>query len=235
MRKNLISEYTFDTDIGSWFEKSTYYPYSANISSYTARQGKSLKLELRKGENNRSELGTDPRLAPKEGWYGFSLFFPSSFTNESNIESIVQFQSFPDNGKPWRSAPFFIGVLNDKFILDQRTEGLYLRTELGLVGKSKWNDFVIHAKWSNGSDGLIEIWHNDKLILSKGGANCYNDKLNPYFKIGIYKWDNTTVNRTIYIDEVRIGNEKATYNDVYPYKKLIKTVKYYSDGSTEEK
>jgi hypothetical protein len=37
----------------------------------------------------------------------------------------------------------------------------------------------------------------------------------PYFKIGINRW-NMRENRVLYIDAVRIGNERATYKDVAP-------------------
>ena len=64
---------------------------------------------------------------------------------------------------------------------------------------------------------------NNKLVYSRlNMPNCYNDLLSPYFKIGIYKWDwagtskSVTTSRVVYIDEVRIGNEKSGYDKVYP-------------------
>ena len=248
-RKNLIVEADFDSTISPKFtENNMFYPYSATIVKTPKRSGSSLKVELRKNENIRAEYGVHPKLGPKESWYGFSIFLPSTFEVDKNPASFVQWHAYPDQGEAWRSPPMFLGVMGNNFIIDQRTDTLkistptsqtFKRTVLGAATKSKWNDFVVHTKWSHKSDGLVEIWMNDKLILTKEGANCYNDLLNPYFKIGIYKWDFATSliqtkSRVIYVDEVRIGNEKAIYNDVYPGKKLIRTVKYYYDGTSEE-
>jgi hypothetical protein len=247
-RQNLIAEYTFDTLVGNWGEKTMHSDCSIAIAS-NARRGKSLRMTLIKGEGMRTELGTLPINAPQEGWYGFSLFFPETFENDVNPESIVQWHSFPDKGEEWRSAPLFIGTLNGNLILEQRTDSVkitngstitYKRDIIAALEKGVWSDYVVHAKWSHKSDGLLEIWKDDKLIFTKKGANCYNDTWFPFFKIGIYSWDFTkskmkTDTRVIYIDEVRLGNAKATYNDVYSGRKLIKTVLYYSDGTTEIK
>jgi len=246
-RSNLLLEQTFDSSVGSWFENSTYYPYSATISSYTARAaraGKSLKLELRKGENMRAELGTNPQSSPKEGWYGFTLFFPSGFVADDYHESIMQFQSFPDPGENWRSAVMFLGVVKDRLILAQWSDSnkisvqgspKYSQTDFGQLEKSKWLDFVIHARWAYDATGFIEIWKDNKLLLRKSGPNCYNDNLNPYFKIGIYKWDfslSPLTKRELYVDEVRIGNANANYFDVFPGKISTKTINYFNDGSS---
>lgn len=116
------------------------------------------------------------------------------------------------------------------------------RIDLGLVTKSRWTDFVFHIKWAHNNTGVVELWRNDKLIYSRyNRANSFNDVLAPYFKIGVYKWEwegisrSVSTERTLYIDEVRIGNDKATYNDVFPGKRIVKTVLHYNDGSTSEK
>lgn len=87
---------------------------------------------------------------------------------------------------------------------------------------------MLHARWSHKADGFFELWQDDKLVTKDKGPNCYNDKLNPCFKIGVYKWDldkSAIKGRVLYIDEVRIGNDKATYQDVYPSNNLTKTTK----------
>ncbi|RZJ77944.1 MAG: hypothetical protein EOO20_28335, partial [Chryseobacterium sp.] len=97
------------------------------------------------------------------------------------------------------------------------------RIDLGPITKNEWSDFVFHINWAHNEKGVVELWKNNKMLYSRiNKANCYNDKLYPYFKIGIYKWDwegkseSTTSERTIFIDEVRIGNSKANYDMVCP-------------------
>lgn len=164
-------------------------------------------MELRNNENLRTELGTDPRYSPKEVFAKFSLFFPSDYIlDQDNIESIVQFQSFPNEGNQFRSAPLFLGVFNDNFVIDIRTEaGFADRIDLGVIEKDVWHDFIMHVKWSPDSDGLLEVWHQGNKVANSMGANCYEDLLNPYFKVGIYKFNNTTVNRVIFVDEVTLA------------------------------
>jgi len=248
-RRNLVYEYTFDTEVGTWPEKSVFSDCSAVITNTYARKGSSVRLTLIKGEGNRTELGTSPNNAPKEGWYGVSVYFQPSFENDVLPESIMQWQSFPDKGEAWRSAPLFIGLLNGNYILEQRTDSVKISTGatvqhkrdiIGPATKGVWTDFVLHAVWSYKSDGLLELWKDDKLVFTKKGANSYNDELYPYAKIGPYKWDFTESKilsdmRVMYVDEFRVGNEKATYYDVWPGRKLLKTVLYYSDGTTEVK
>jgi hypothetical protein len=244
-RKNLIAEYAFDTEVGPWPEKTIFNDCSAVITP-NGRKGSAVRLMLVKGEGNRAELGTSPNDAPKEGWYGFSLLVPQSYEDDVLPESVVQWQSFPDKGENWRSAPLFIGIMNGSFILEQRTDSVEISTgstfqhkrdHLGAVNKGKWTDFVVHARWSYKGDGFLEVWKDDSLVFTKKGPTAYNDKLYPYFKAGPYKWDFTESKiaadvRVLYVDEVRIGSEKATYFDVWPGRKLIKTVMYYSDGTT---
>lgn len=231
---SIVSYHNFDSSEGEWFEKSMFFPYSYALSDSTKKKGRSLRIELRKGDGIRAEFGTDPKLSTKEGWFGFSVFFPLNFVKDrSSSESIVQFQARPDFdlGEYWRSAPLFLGVLNDRMILEVRTDSNkvtpqdkynFERIDLGPLVKDEWLDCVFHIKWAHDNTGVIELWKNNILVYSRiNKPNCYNDKLYPYFKIGIYKWDwaslssSTTTQRNIFIDEVRIGNSNANYDKVY--------------------
>lgn len=230
---SLLFYYSFDTFLGNWFEKSVFYPYSTYISPW-AKSGKSVKIELRKGENIRAELATDARTMPQEGWFGFSVFFPYDYATDPSPESIVQFQAKPDFtlGENWRSPPVMLGVLNDRLILEVRTSAKQInnqgdftfeRIDLGLLTKNKWTDYVFHIKWASDNTGVLELWKNNSIIHSRvGKPNSYNDLLPPYFKIGIYKWDwagiskSITTRRIIYVDEVRIGKANAGYASVVP-------------------
>jgi hypothetical protein len=229
---SVVSYYNFDSSIGNWYEKSTYYGYSATLSDVVKKKGKSLRFELRKGENKRAELAIDPRLSTAESWYGFSIYIPASFTYDVSPESLVQFHSLPDfsSGEDWRSPPVMLGVMKDRLILDIRTNAkkvnkqddfTFERADLGAVAKNVWVDYIVHAKWAYDNKGVLEIWQNRKLIYTrKQKANSYNDVAYPYIKLGIYKWDwagasnSITTNRVVYFDEVRIGNKFTGFNGV---------------------
>ena len=73
---------------------------------------------------------------------------------------------------------------------------------------NKWNDIRVHAKWSTGTDGLIQIWVNGVLKVTRRGRNAIdNDAI--LFRFGIYKSDthqvSNNVAQVVYYDEVMRG------------------------------
>ena len=90
----------------------------------------------------------------------------------------------------------------------------------------KWTEWVFHIKWSYKDDGFLIVWKDgEKALDFKKLPNCFNDKLGPYFHFGVYKWPwkegganykppYGIDERILYFDDIRIGGENATYNDV---------------------
>src|SRR5690606_21637754 len=69
---------------------------------------------------------------------------------------------------------------------------------------------------SYGSDGITELWLNDKKLLDLKGRNMNNEDL-PKWKIGIYKsnWlkGKTKVDRRVlYFDNIKVGDKQANYS-----------------------
>jgi hypothetical protein len=234
----IIAYYDFEKELGSWYEKNMCCPWSIGLTGFPRRSGNSaMKVEVRKGDISngpRSELGQAPNKIT-EGWFGFSLYFPSSFLKETSEESIVQWQAKPDLaiGEAWRSPPMLLGVLNDRFVLEIRSDTskitvqgnfTFTRIDLGPVSKEIWHDWVFHVKWAHDHTGIVEVWKDKKLVVSRHNQpNSYNDDLSPYFKVGVYKWDwsnpaiqTVSDNRTMYVDEVTIGNRHSTFEKVSP-------------------
>jgi len=223
--------YNFNSTIGDWYEVSQCCVWSASVDKQIVRAGNgSMKVELRRNDlpnGHRSELGTKPGVQNEDGWYAVSLYFPSSFTSDSIDDCIIQWQSLPDFtlGEQWRSAPLCLGVSNDKFFLDTRTSAKrvnaqgdysYNRSDLGLVEKNKWSDWVFHIKWSYDNSGILEIWKNKTKLVSRINLpNSFNDANYPYFKVGIYRYDwdkianNPITSRTVYVDELKIASKAA--------------------------
>jgi hypothetical protein len=86
----------------------------------------------------------------------------------------------------------------------------------------KWTQWVLHIKWSYQEDGFLTLWKDGTVVLDLPNyPNTYNDKYGPYFKFGIYKWawkhQQNRVGmppRVIYYDDLYIGNDGASYDDV---------------------
>ena len=124
---------------------------------------------------------------------------------------------------------------------DSRYPRLKLNGQDVLAPVNQWFTLVINIKWTTNGTGYIHIWFNGQLAFSRtpgmalpqpqaqvptavdlgitdyaqggGGGN--------YMKIGVYKWTfpnalDTITSRVMYVDEIRVGNANATYNDVAP-------------------
>ena len=159
----------------------------------------------------------------EERWYSFKIFLPQNYTADQDGEIVTQWHGIPDflEGESWRQPPLALMTRDGKWFIQQhwnpnrvvRESVLSETIDLGTYQQSKWTSWIFHLKWSYLPNGLIEIWKDEELIFQKTGANTYNDLFGPYFKIGIYKngeWNKIT-SRTLYVDDVRIGNATATY------------------------
>jgi hypothetical protein len=233
-RKNLIFDFNSEapTALGSFLNNSaTYWAFQQSSSgksvtrtaAYSRSGGFSTRYELNKTDavvsgSKRSETGryTKSELNPKvERWYAASYYLPVEFVSDPAAESVTQWHTTST-----QYPPLSLWTQNGQWRLVQLGKTI---TILGNYDKGKWTDMVFHVKWSSGTDGLIEIWKNGVKIMSKTGANVNAGILTgAYMRTGIYKWpwksgtSSTTTKRVVYIDDVRIGNAGATYNDVVP-------------------
>ena len=217
---------------------------SATVVSNPVRAGKyAARFELRKGDpivanSKRAELTLKKEPQFKvERWYGFSLFLPEDYHRDPTPEIVTQWHASPDRdqGEVWRSPPLAVLTRDgnwqvtwrwdaDRIMKRNRPDGSQSK-DLGQYKTGIWTDWVFHVKWSWQADGLLQVWQNGKKVIHYEGPIGYNDRRGVYFKTGIYKWvwkmtpekdQSTATTRITYVDEVRIGNEKATYQDVSP-------------------
>lgn len=144
----------------------------------------------------------------KDTWYAFELYVPSDYINEEDEEVVNQWHQ---NG----NASASIRIKNGRFLWRFYIDGKKVDTDLGLIQKNSWTSIVAHMVHSYGTDGVTQVWVNDKKIMDQKGRNINNEAL-PKWKIGIYKsaWASektTTSKRVLYFDNVRVGDQSATY------------------------
>lgn len=184
-----------------------------------------------------------PDTSILERWYGFSVYFPSDgMETDSMPEIFAQWHARPDfeEGEGWHGCgPVAnLKIQNDtisaswhgtsKRVLcscrskqpgcgyDQLERGGKI---LGPVPKNQWVDFVLYFDFNPFGGGAMVVWMNgDKVVDEQNIAVGYNDSEGPYLCIGIYKYTGHSEHekRILYFDEVRIGNELASYKDVLP-------------------
>ncbi|MBI0399169.1 Ig-like domain-containing protein [Cyclobacterium marinum] len=227
--KNLTVEETFENG-DAWTGDSYAYQQFAEDHSFKVVKDPVFdgdyigKFELQYGDPMVTKNG-GPRsevlfgeAESSEMWYSFAVYFPSYGWKTDNDDEIIS-QWHASNGTP----PLSLRVKNGKLRLRVgRTEGTSVKftyLEFGDVPKDEWNEFVFHVVHSKDSDGLVEVWKNGEKFATHKGPNLYSDGKHTRWKIGIYKstWGkkSTDINlRVTYFDNVRIGGENASLNDM---------------------
>ncbi|HEY1023908.1 MAG TPA: malectin domain-containing carbohydrate-binding protein [Sphingobacteriaceae bacterium] len=205
---------------------------TANSITRSAEQAKtgsySAKFVLNKtdaivGGSKRSEMLLDWVEQPKfERWYGMSIFVPSSYVNDPAEEQLFQWHAMGTkdlDGVSMVNSPMAMYTKNGRWEFFMKYGGTF---DLGPYEKGKWTDWVVHVKFSHESDGIFELWKDGKLVVKTTGRNNYRDLKGNYFKIGVYKYAwtdgyaSTTTTRTLYYDDVKIGDGTSSYADVAP-------------------
>ncbi len=183
---------------------------------------KSGRFELRDSDpetsnGTRAEVLYPENSVGRERWYSYRTYYPAAtYKKDSNNDILNQWHQGSGTGSP--STTF--RVRNDRFLIRTgNTTETRQEYDLGVQTKDVWHEFIFHIIHSNGSDGLIEIWHNGKKVLTHQGGNMYDAPL-PRWKVGIYKddWNGSETTdsnlRVFYVDNMMMGNEKATLQDM---------------------
>ena len=188
------------------------------LNKYDANVGGSKRAELTDWNGRMLNVRS-------ERWYGLSIFLPDSYIADPCEEQLFQWHatnSVAMDGESMLNSPMAMYTKNGRWQFGMKHGG---SLDLGVYERNVWTDWVLHIKFSPDSNGLVEIWKNGIQMTSKRGKNTYNDKVGNYFKIGIYKYGwaegyySNTNTRTLYYDEVRIGDENSSYSAVAPRSK----------------
>lgn len=220
---NLIYHETADgSSLSTYPSKQAAASYSVTQSTTQFFNGtKSVRFELHDTDpevesGTRAELSF-PKTTNLHRWYSYAMYIPSAqFKYDTDDDVITQFHQG--------------GGVTPALCLRVKQDHLYVRIlgtwyDLGTLGKDKWHSYILHVNHSSSSDGLTEIWIDGNKVFSRTGANAYpvgSTYSMPWLKMGIYKsnWNGsgTTLTnvRVLYFDDIRMGDENATYNDMVP-------------------
>jgi hypothetical protein len=204
--------------------------YSAQLSLSRATDSASGRTEL---------LVQDPMFdIGGEYWIGFSNFFPSTTQFDDSVDIVFNLHARPDAGEDPEGAPVSLRVQSGEWRLVSRSDPAAISTPgsnlsrgftFGAVETNRWNDWVFHIKLSPGADGLLEVWKDGIQVVNFQGPTTYNDQRGPFMKMGIYKplWRNggasASSQRTINIDEVKIGDSSSVYAEIAPDPSVVPT------------
>lgn len=220
VRNNIIFTALFNGS--NPFDVNNFYKHAC--CSYTVTQSKTIvkegdgsyRAEVKSSDPSvsggyRAELTTPPGSNLKEAWFGYSSYF-QDWNSFSGGEHVVQWH--PNNASG--SAELSLQTAANKFDVVRSIGGTNYRQSTGVktIIPNKWYDFVWHVKWSTGNDGIIELWIDGVKYYTFTGKTAGSST--PYFKFGINRWNMGNSSRVLFYDNLRIGNEKATYKDVAP-------------------
>lgn len=183
------------------------------------------------GDGYKSEL-SDGYNAPfgKEMWYRVSHYIPSS-TGRLPENSCVLAQwhnvsnpGLKDTAKPplalrYRDGRARVTVSFSRVPFTKKDDATTLDLYDVPFALDQWHDFVYRVVFAGDDSGLVDIWHNGKLVKQYRGPVGYpGDPLGPYFKTGVYCWRTPDHPVTAYVDEYRRGRRRATV--LFPGEKL---------------
>ncbi|MDN3671166.1 polysaccharide lyase [Echinicola jeungdonensis] len=180
------------------------------------------RFELREDDEMASNGTRSEVLFPEqdhnERWYSYSLYLPTEgYEFDSNYDIISQWHQGSGSGSPTTTFRIEDGRFQLESGDHQDNREYY---DIAAVERDTWNEFVFHIVHSSGDDGLVEIWMNGEKVLTLYGGNMDKDFDLPRWKVGIYKddwnYDETTDTdlRILYFDNVRMGDENATFEEM---------------------
>lgn len=227
VRQNLILEAGFEgSDPFDGFDMQKCCSHSVTQSDAHARTGaSSFRAEVAIGDPSVSS-GYRAEVLPQgisdtgEKWYGWSMYFetPASGSNWTGTNGhFVQWH--PDNSSG--SASLGLWSYGDNWLVGLNPEGDSSAdfVDVGYpIAANTWHDVVMHVDWSGST---VQVWLDGNLEVDVDDAD-YGGGPGQYFKFGINRWGNgpngspNDDDWVIFYDDLRIGDENATYPDVAP-------------------
>jgi len=162
------------------------------------------------GWDGRTRLG-------REYWAGFSIYLPDGSDADPewvagsalgrHFEILHQWHDTPDAGVDQsRNPPLNIKINNPNGAGGALSRGHWVVQTLsqsaaagtlqydsnvaidcGAIATGEWTDFVVRYRPHYTTAGILQVWINDVLVVSRIGIpNAYNDTFGPYACLGIY-------------------------------------------------
>lgn len=170
---------------------------------------------------------------PYEVRYSVSYYIPLNWVDDQPtlFDIANQWHDYPTLSEAELKSPFDFGIDGTRWNYRVRSGGSSVETETTVdvapVEKGKWVDFVFHLIFSKSGNGLVEIWKDGAQITAATWKKPmgFNHVQVPFFKVGIYKWPwnpqdlaccgaTNSKTHTIYVSNVKLGNNKTTNNDL---------------------
>jgi hypothetical protein len=229
---------------GDFASGGTYPQFSANIDSCEhdetcatdslaivtspVRGGsRAVRMRLRDGDvqgtsGTRVELQTKDRYTTalrQDYWYGWSIFLPADWALDPDDTKVVH-QWHTASGQPGGNPIVGLRIKGSSWTIttEKDAEGDATTVATTPARRGVWTDFVMHLRWSPGSDGLVEVWKDGVKWYAAAGANmAAGTTLPPYQKFGMYgSFTGAVSERVLYYDSLKVATGPSAYALVAP-------------------
>lgn len=154
----------------------------------------------------------------EEYWYRWRMMIPPTWKGYSKRITVMQFHDRPDNPGDLRFPNFVLTADDREFtvLLPAGTMPAVTKSSVSRSGYplilGKWYEFCLHINWQITSAGFREFFIDRVPVFREPKvATEYDNKLGPYFKLGLYDsyhWDDFGTKTAYYSDaQVWQGND----------------------------
>lgn len=162
----------------------------------------------------------------EDRWYSFSVYLEDDWEYNDRNEVVAQWHASKDvflNEPGGRGPPLALRILGDVWRITYGWDADFSSKKgakaiyplwVGPIEPGRWTDWVFRVRWTRGDDdGLVQVWKNGEMIADRAGPIGYNDIRGTYLKLGSY---HPRTERTLYIDEVRVGDQGESFETMSP-------------------
>lgn|GEM_PF-665767 len=208
----------FETgNLSQWSQLQSVDRDRLTVVTDVVREGRyALKATVRKGDDpidasgNRNELVYMSRETPGgEYFYKWSTLFPQNYPSSRKWQVFAQWHQDGCCGSP----PMEFYVVGEEMRLRVGGNSGKVVWRAPLV-RGRWNDFVLHVKWSpDARVGFVELHKDGALVLPRTMAATQFGREKNYLKLGLYRDASITPVGVVYHDGFTIGTKRE---DVMP-------------------
>ena len=154
-----------------------------------------------------------------ERWVGVRILRPDSVQNKFNCF----FQLGPVDGAPghgggglYQLNSYGKDIWTVRGFME-RVGAKGFSQPIGPITTGKWDDFVFHVKFRDDARGFLEVWKNGVSVFRHEGPNGFaGDKMRIKWGVYVGKGNVPTAPITALYDNVVIGDERSSYQEVAP-------------------
>lgn len=212
----------------------------AQISTTTqpVRGGTAAFRHVTRAGGDAAEFVIPAAGAGEERWFGWSTQLPADFEHRGRSTLVMQLAE----ASPAKPSPTQCPVATSSIEINAKGQfvfHLHAPAETGAEPKcrvftlapnvtptrGRWFDFVLHAKWTSGADGFVELWvkqHDNNFfqVVDYRGPTCARSERGPEFRIGAHvtarEESPAGTEVAVLTDELRVGDAGSSFDEVAP-------------------